>query len=416
MLIKKTISIFIMLFIVTASFLSCFSTVSSKSYVETQCSPKKWTWIFYNDADFEQAYDPMDDFALEAYSAENLDVIVLQDTYGDPAKLWYIDEDHNKELLEELGEVNMGDYETLRDLVSYCKQNFPSDRYLLSVYNHGGGWAGACTDNTDDDHLIMDEFQRALEETGGVDIICFTAPCLMGAVESAYELRDCVDVYIGSEELSGYFFWLDVIDDMCGLLNEKIYLSNVEIGKKIIELVDENLDSRDVKRDGKYWEHVTMSAIDTNGMDNISKYVDKIAKDLVYKVKLKPFSRFRIKIIHYFSESFGSRPYIKIFGKLHYFKRNIRISSYCLDLYDFAEKCSIFFAFDRRICLNSKDLMDSIDGAVIANINCNLNPRAYGMSIYFPSRLRYSSMYNNNTLDFINDTYWDEFLRLFFFI
>jgi hypothetical protein len=79
----------------------------------------------------------------------------------------------------------------------------------------------------------MDEFQKALEETGGVDIICFT-PCLMGAVESAYELRNCTNVYIGNEAGGSYCFWRFMTGDLCTLLNENSNISNVNLGKSII--------------------------------------------------------------------------------------------------------------------------------------------------------------------------------------
>ena len=39
----------------------------------------------------------------------------------------------------------------------------------------------------------------------------------MGAVESVYELREVVDVYIGSEELSGFIVWLGVIGLVIGV-------------------------------------------------------------------------------------------------------------------------------------------------------------------------------------------------------
>ena len=31
-----------------------------------------WTWMFYDDADFYNAYDPLNDFAQEAFSSENI--------------------------------------------------------------------------------------------------------------------------------------------------------------------------------------------------------------------------------------------------------------------------------------------------------------------------------------------------------
>ena len=140
-------------------------------------------------------------------------------------------------------------------------------------------------------------------------------------------------------------------------------------------------------------------------MNNVSKYIDKLAKDLVCKINEKRLYRFRIKIIHYFTQSFG-------FQKIE-FARNT------LDLYDFAKKCSIFFAFDSTINLNAKNLMKSIDEAVIANIHGIRYPRAYGLTIYFPFlKELYSSglpfyIDSDFGLDFTNDTHWDEFLELY---
>ncbi|HDM67216.1 MAG TPA: hypothetical protein ENG62_02385 [Thermoplasmatales archaeon] len=55
----------------------------------------------------------------------------------------------------------------------------------------------ACLDETNDNGwLTMDGVQQALIASGGVDVICSTAPCLMGAFELVYELRNCVKLYI----------------------------------------------------------------------------------------------------------------------------------------------------------------------------------------------------------------------------
>lgn len=120
----------------------------------------KWTWMFYSDSDFV-GYVPMEDFAEEACSGKNLDVIILQDFFIPiwHSPIYYIDENHNLLLQEEWGEVNMGDYRTLRDFILYCKINYPADRYFLSVYDHGAAWQGACKDRTNlNDILTMNEF------------------------------------------------------------------------------------------------------------------------------------------------------------------------------------------------------------------------------------------------------------------
>ena len=91
----------------------------------------KWTWMFYSDSDFV-GYVPLDEFAEEAYSRENLDVIILQDFFLPMfhSPIYYIDENHNLVLQDNWGEVNMGNYKTLRDFILYCKTNFPADRYF----------------------------------------------------------------------------------------------------------------------------------------------------------------------------------------------------------------------------------------------------------------------------------------------
>jgi hypothetical protein len=79
----------------------------------------------------------------------------------------------------------------------------------------------------------MHDMQEALSKNGGVDFVLFTAPCLMGAIESVYELRNCAKVYIGSENLSGYCWWLGATP--LGVLKiPKILVVNI-ILKKCIE-------------------------------------------------------------------------------------------------------------------------------------------------------------------------------------
>jgi len=48
----------------------------------------------------------------------------------------------------------------------------------------------------------------------------------MGALESAYEMRNCVDIYIGSEDLSGYMYWNSIMGDICDLLDDSAALTD----------------------------------------------------------------------------------------------------------------------------------------------------------------------------------------------
>ena len=144
------------------------------------------------------------------------------------------------EILEEYDEINCGNYTTLRDFILRCKKEFPAERYFLHIHGHGYAWYGACCDNdTNDtefpkDRLTMKEIRTALEESGGVDILEFTN-CVMGNLESAYELRNCTEFYIGSE--SG----VDTFSPAVALINNlkmfrcSYFRSTEIIAKKVVQ-------------------------------------------------------------------------------------------------------------------------------------------------------------------------------------
>jgi hypothetical protein len=350
-------------------------------YVATaDFTSKNWTWLFYDDADFNNAYDPLESFTVEANSGENLNVIILQDTNYGPAKIWYINENHEHILLEDWGEVDMGDSQTLQNFLEYGKTNYPATRYMLAMYDHGYGWKGACVDNTNN-LLTMNEMKQALTNTNGADILCFTAPCLMGALESVYELKDCVDVYVGSEEGSGYIHWLGTIAGISNILNNDPDLSYIEIGEQIIQSIANNTSLPD---------SVTMSAIMTDKIEELVSSFDTIAHDFINNFN-EPFDN--VWAAYSNAQSFGVE--------------------YCIDAYDFAKEC-LLLETNQTICQHLENFMNHMSEAVIEECHGNEHPDAYGLTIYFPDPFKYSfdSYYADPDfkLDFSQNTLWDEFL------
>ena len=402
---KKLVGIFFCVLLIT-SIPSTASTVFSGEYENCatkdevtakqinffQSTGKEWTFMLYDDADFEQAWDPLNNFTLEVYSGDHVDFIVLQDTENGPAKLWQIDENHNLILLDELGEVNMGDYVTLKDFIEYCKSNFPADRYIMDLYDHGAGWKGACKDDTSDgDLLTMDEMQKALYETGGVDIIMFNAPCLMGSLEASYELRNYVDVYIGSEELCGYK--LGLAELICDLLHTQYSLDTIEIGEKIIEFV-ENL--------GGEWAYKrTMIAVQSDKLNNLKSSINKLCLGLMLR-----WLRSYKKISSARNDTFELGEYPDI-------KERYRL----FDFYDFTQKLLAQDGIGPIIENHIYDVQSAFDNVVIKEYHGSSKPDAHGLSIYFPYNLMDGlyKQYRDRSygLDFAKDTLWDEFLGFY---
>ncbi len=367
----------------------CFKTYGIREEYNEKEPKEKWTYMLYDDADFENAYDPLNDFVVEAWSGKGFNAVVLQDTNSGPAKIWYIDEYHHKQLMKEMGEVNMGDYTTLRDFINYCKQNFPADRYIMDMYNHGGGWRGACIDVTDNDSLTMEEMQKAFEEAGGIDVLMFNAPCLMGNLESVYELRDVVDVYIGSEQLSGYK--LGIVNPICELLNHNYEgIDSYGLGEEIVKFV-ENLG-------GRYAKYRTISAVRTDKINDLADAVNKLSKDLV------------LKWPKYYNKIKEAHDNTKVFG------RNYADEYQLYDLYGFIQNL-LNMGVDSKIQGDIKNLQQIFNETVIAEYHGDFEKGSHGLSIYFPNKFMdgLTIMYGSDSyrLDFPKDTFWNEFLGLY---
>jgi hypothetical protein len=352
--------------------------------------PKAWTALYYLDVDWDSNnYDVLEQvFIDEICSGANLNVVVIQDMEEEPAFLYYIDENHTKILLEELGEVNMADYLTLRDFISYGKEYYPAERYQLNVYDHGGAWKGACIDKTSGgDIMTMDEFQKALGESGGVDLLCFVACCVMGSLESVYELHELCDVYVGSEDL-GYMAWWDgMLGDMCFLLNNHSEFSTIKIGQEIIRLISDNHNM--------YERKVTMSAIQTDKVQPLVDAVDTLSKHLLRK--------------------WLRSSYWKV--------REAHENTFLLA--DYQEWAEIFELYDLKGFVQNleqdqyaNEVLTAFDEAVIAECHGAEKEGTYGLSIFFPdtpSEYDLAQIYKDKDegLDFPRDTFWNEFLFIF---
>ncbi len=350
---------------------------------------KKWTFMLYDAADLNDVYDPIDDFCERMNSGTDLNVLVLQDTRSDSARIWYVGSDHARAAVLELGEVNTGRSETLRGFLEYSKQRYPAERYILAVYGHGQGWLGVCPDATDgNDYLTMEEMRAALAAEGGVDLVLFSGPCLMAAVESAYELRNCCEVYAGSEDLSYYCWWDHPMEDICRTLHTDPGIENYALAASIIDFIWED----SLRWKAFDWdERLTMSAIRMDRVEDLVSGLDLLAADY-----LGDAGRLREAM-----DEAGAD--VTVFYD-HY-----------PDIYDLAEEVLRSETAD-----TTRALLDSVrarlERAVIAECHEDGLTGARGLTVYFPfgSHSGSTDLYGSGTgLDFIAHTRWDELLEAY---
>jgi parallel beta-helix repeat protein len=125
-------------------------------------------------------------------------------------------------------ELDMGDGQTLAHFVIWGREHYPARYTLLSIVDHGGGWApsigpdvtgtlkhqdvwlagnsGLSWDNTNNyDYLNSNELKEAFVAitTNGVkpvDVVFYDV-CLMGMIEVAYQIKDYASFFVSSQNI-----------------------------------------------------------------------------------------------------------------------------------------------------------------------------------------------------------------------
>jgi len=172
----------------------------------------KWSVLVYLVADNNlDEYTETDMLELEVGgSSEDVNVLILMDRLYEPAYLYAI-VGHERVLLEELGELNMGDPANLKWFVEYSDKNYPAEHMLLFFWDHGSGVSGVGFDETMEDGSVGGDWLSHHElitalDGHHVDIIA-ADECSIGQMETVYEYRVKgmdLDYLVASESYIGW--------------------------------------------------------------------------------------------------------------------------------------------------------------------------------------------------------------------
>ena len=106
-------------------------------------------------------------------------------------------------------DADMGDYRRVIEFVNWSKRQFPAERYMLILWNHGLGWIdpvmkpqaekGILFDDETKNYVRTAQLGDILRQSGYEDIF-MTNACLMQMAEVGYEIKDNAGLIVGSEE------------------------------------------------------------------------------------------------------------------------------------------------------------------------------------------------------------------------
>jgi len=391
----------------------------TKTFTCAYGTKAQWTVMVYMDGDNDLEFAALDDLnEMDAIgSTDDVNIIVLRDlwSYGD-SEILRIDRDPSgyayddgrdsdqsaadAEILDDHGfvigadqEVNMGDPQTLTNFVIWTMANYPSENYWLDVWDHGGGWSGACWDDTNNyDHLSATELDTALgiiETYRGspLELLSFDC-CLNGMVEMAYQLGDHVGVFVGSEDSipGDGFFYNHIFQYMLGNPNVDPY----QLGAFLVQDFVNSYASRDTGGGSA----VTLAAVDTHAFFEAAAALDVAAGSLMANYPSVQASvrnaREGAQRVNY-GEPGNTASHVDVIG----FLNGITTGNATLN---------------KQIA----DAADLLSQAVFAEGHGNIPPSwpsgdFHGLMIYFP-QTAYAWDSSFLSMAFAQQTMWDEFL------
>lgn len=188
--------------------------------------------------------------------------------------------------LEDWGRASMGSTESLEEFLRYGLTEYPADRTIVVLWNHGAGSEGGlCFDATtkEEDGLTLVEINEALSRVSssvpGFHINVFGCDaCMMASYEmSALLSRYDIDYYVASEETepgTGWYYtaWLSALKKDPGMSDEDLCRLIVD------SYMEKNLASNPN-------DYMTLSAVRLSEIPALTSSMEKFASSMTGQIQ-----------------------------------------------------------------------------------------------------------------------------------
>lgn len=327
------------------------------------------------------------------------------------------------EELEDLGEVDMGNNQTLVEFAEWAISNYPAEKYVLILSDHGMGWPGGWSDNDPNEfsEMTMDKIDEALATIvadtgiGQFELVGFDA-CLMAQVESVSAVAPYAKYTVASEETEPALGWayssfLQALTDdptMDGAeLAQAVVDSYIEQDGRITDdraravLVEETMETTGeptAEQVAKaFGNNITLTAVDLSTVSDLNAAINDLAVALT-AVDQSAVAEARAR----------AQAYTSIFGK--------ESPQPYIDLGHFAALLQETIN-DADVKAASKAVIDAIAASVVNEKHGPERPGSTGFTIYFPNSNLYEQTIDSEWLSYVKTagrfsaaSLWDDFL------
>lgn len=250
---------------------------------------KKWTVLVYADGanDLKPYINHDVNRLLKDRAKENTNIIIrhaeLDKKFNRKTTDYFITK--NSLGSKDISEISMGDGREFSKFLTDNIKKYPADHYMIVLQDHGMGFRGVCTDDKYNDILTLTELKTSFENAKRsnndktIDIVLFNA-CQMQQAEVASQLKDSVNVILGSEEVGMNY-------------GRSVFNINFPQKKYIDEL--ENYDdpkqfAKDVVSDSSLKARMTyrtFSAVDTEKISQLEEKLKSFSNSVINLDKIK---------------------------------------------------------------------------------------------------------------------------------
>lgn len=184
-------------------------------------------------------------------------------------------------LVEELPLDNMASGGTLTDFIVWGAENYPAEKYMLVLWDHGGGsLTGLVSDELHNNAIMpLNQLEIALKKAAvPLEAVVMDA-CMMATLESAQAVRESARYLIASEEVvpgagTAYAEWLQYLydaPDCDGARVGRLFCDSVQ--QKYAELGMSSTSAT-----------LTFSVIDLQKIDRVSRAFDRMFEEISPKL------------------------------------------------------------------------------------------------------------------------------------
>jgi hypothetical protein len=381
-----------------------YGPIATTPFIVGNSSVADWTFMAYLDGDNTLENASIDVFLkmANASSSQKVNVVAQLDRGSSPDQRygnWTGCKRFNitsgmtpdpENAVEDLGDVDMGATNTLRDFLNWTINDYPANSYFLAIWDHGSGCMGVCYDSTSGNDTLL--LPRLSDSMTGLPVIIddvLIDACGMTMAEVAYQIKDFANILIGPEGL-GYA--PAPYDSYLATLTNNTSISPTALAKEIVKeyidwclLIPSNIVPA-----------ATMSAIDLTKITGLAKVIDDFATTLKEDETLY---HQQIGLARSLTTGYEG-PYAGQFG-------------YFFDLYNLAQQVYAQVSDERLRNVSSQVMAAlSIGNTIIAESNKN-DPGSNGLAIFFPSRKADYDLFANlyEAIAFARETTWDELVK-----